>query len=373
MTTVSAYPSRPVDEPIAVSAVFDAAAEHEQVVFCSDPASGLRAIIAIYSTALGPALGGTRFYPYASESAALADALALSRAMAYKAACAGLDLGGGKAVIIGDPARDSSEALLRAYGRFVASLGGRYITACDVGTYVEDMDLVARETRWVVGRSPAHGGSGDSGVLTAYGVFEGMRASAARVWGSASLAGRSVAVSGVGKVGARLIEHLLADGASVLASDVNPAALARLRDRYPEVEIVDDPDALIGAAADVYSPCALGGALTEETVGRLRAKVVCGGANNQLAHPGVDKLLAEAGILYAPDFVVNAGGLIQVADEIEGYRPERAKASASRIFQTTRSVFELAESEGQPPGVAAVTLAERRMTGIGRLRQILLP
>jgi len=373
MTTVSAYSSRPIDEPSAVSAVFDAGAEHEQVVFCSDPASGLRAIIAIYSTALGPALGGTRFYPYASESAALADALALSRAMAYKAACAGLDLGGGKAVIIGDPARDSSEALLRAYGRFVASLGGRYITACDVGTYVEDMDLVARESRWVVGRSPAHGGSGDSGVLTAYGVFEGMRASAARVWGSASLAGRSVAVSGVGKVGARLIEHLLADGASVLASDVNPATIARLRDRYPEVEIVDDPDALIGVAADVYSPCALGGVLTEETVGRLRAKVVCGGANNQLAHPGVDKLLAEAGILYAPDFVVNAGGLIQVADEIEGYRAERAKASASRIFQTTRSVFELAESEGQPPGVAAVTLAERRMTGIGRLRQILLP
>ncbi|WP_045876995.1 Glu/Leu/Phe/Val dehydrogenase dimerization domain-containing protein [Pseudofrankia sp. DC12] len=369
MTTVSAYPG----EPRVASSVFDAGAEHEQVVFCSDPASGLRAIIAIFSTALGPALGGTRFHPYPDESSALADALALSRAMAYKAACAGLDLGGGKAVIIGDPAKDSSEALLRAYGRFVASLGGRYITACDVGTYVEDMDVVAREARWVAGRSPAHGGSGDSGVLTAYGVFEGMRASAARVWGSPTLAGRTVAVSGVGKVGARLVGHLIEDGASVLATDVNPAALARLRTLHPTVEIVDDPDELIGAAADVYSPCALGGALTEETVGRLRAKVVCGGANNQLAHSGVDKLLADAGILYAPDFVVNAGGLIQVADEIEGYRADRAKASAARIFRTTRNVFELAEAEGQTPGAAAVTLAERRMTGIGRLRRILLP
>jgi len=255
----------------------------------------------------------------------------------------------------------------------VASLGGRYITACDVGTYVEDMDVVAREARWVVGRSPAHGGSGDSGVLTAYGVFEGMRASAARVWGSPTLAGRTVAVSGVGKVGARLVGHLIEDGASVLATDVNPAALARLRTLYPTVEIVDDTDELIGAAADIYSPCALGGALTEETVSRLRAKVVCGGANNQLAHSGVDKLLAEAGILYAPDFVVNAGGLIQVADEIEGYRADRAKASAARIFRTTRTVFELAEAEGQTPGAAAVTLAERRMTGIGRLRSILLP
>jgi valine dehydrogenase (NAD+) len=373
MTTVSGHTSRPLNEPRVASSVFDAGAEHEQVVFCSDPASGLRAIIAIFSTALGPALGGTRFYPYQDESAALADALALSRAMAYKAACAGLDLGGGKAVIIGDPAKDSSEALFRAYGRFVASLGGRYITACDVGTYVEDMDVVAREARWVVGRSPAHGGSGDSGVLTAYGVYEGMRASAARVWGSPDLAGRTVAVSGVGKVGARLVGHLLGDGAAVVATDTNPAALARLRTRHPAVGIVDNPDDLVDVAADIYSPCALGGTLTEEAVARLRVKVVCGGANNQLAHPDVDKLLAKAGILYAPDFVVNAGGLIQVADEIAGYRAERAKSSASRIFQTTRSVFELAESEHQTPGAAAVTLAERRMADIGRLRGILLP
>ncbi|MDT3445013.1 MULTISPECIES: Glu/Leu/Phe/Val dehydrogenase [unclassified Pseudofrankia] len=373
MTQVSASGSNLVKGTGVTSSVFDAGAEHEQVVFCSDPTSGLRAIIAIYSTALGPALGGTRFHTYPDESAALADALALSRAMAYKAACAGLDLGGGKAVIIGDPARDSSEALLRAYGRFVASLGGRYITACDVGTYPTDMDIVAREARWVVGRSPAHGGSGDSGVMTAYGVFEGMRACAARLWGSPSLEGRTVAVSGVGKVGARLVGHLLEDGAKVLVADVNPAALVHLHDVHPEVEIVGDPDALIGAPADIYSPCALGGVLTEAAVGWLRARVVCGGANNQLAHPGIDKLLAEAGILYAPDFVVNAGGLIQVADEIGGYRVDRAKAAASRIFTTTQDVFELADAEGQTPGAAAVTLAERRIAGIGRLRRILLP
>jgi valine dehydrogenase (NAD+) len=373
MAEVSVSGSNMVDGSAVVSSVFDAGAEHEQVVFCSDPTSGLRAIIAIYSTALGPALGGTRFHPYPDESAALADALALSRAMAYKAACAGLDLGGGKAVIIGDPARDGSEALLRAYGRFVASLGGRYITACDVGTYPADMDVVAREASWVVGRTPAHGGSGDSGVLTAYGVFEGMRACAERLWGDPTLAGRTVAVSGVGKVGARLVGHLLADGAKVVATDVDPAALARVRETFPSVETVTDPDTLVDVPADVYSPCALGGALSEATVGRLRARVVCGGANNQLTHPGVDKLLAEAGILYAPDFVVNAGGLIQVADEIEGYREDRARAAAARIFTTTRDVFALADAEGQTPAAAAATLAERRIVGIGRLRRILLP
>src|SRR4051812_14108958 len=200
---------------VAVVGVFDRGTGHEQVVFCQDPASGLRAIIAIYSTALGPALGGTRFYPYASEEAALADVLNLSRAMAYKAACAGLDLGGGKAVIIGDPATHKTESLLRAYGRFVQSLDGRYYTACDVGTYVEDMDVIARESSYVTGRSPAHGGAGDSSILTAYGVFQGMRAAAQIAWDNPSLAGRRVGVAGVGKVGHHLVEHLREDGASV--------------------------------------------------------------------------------------------------------------------------------------------------------------
>ncbi|WP_242605474.1 Glu/Leu/Phe/Val dehydrogenase dimerization domain-containing protein [Frankia sp. Cppng1_Ct_nod] len=353
--------------------VFSSGSQHEQVVFCMDHASGLRAIIAIYSTALGPALGGTRFHPYADEDTALLDALALSKAMAYKAACAGLDLGGGKAVILGDPDRDKSESLLRAYGRFVASLNGRYITACDVGTYVEDMDVVARESRWVTGRSPEHGGSGDSGVLTASGVFAGMRACAQHLWGSPSLAGRRIAVAGVGKVGRRLVGHLVADGASVVAADVNRAALDRLHAQHPDVELRTDPDTLIRADVEVYSPCALGGVLTPQTVGALRARIVCGGANNQLAGTGVDEQLASAGILYAPDFVVNAGGLIQVADEIEGYSHERAQAKASRIFATTLDVLALAEQTGVTSVVAATRLAERRMTEIGQLRKILIP
>jgi len=345
---------------------------HEQVVFCSDPASGLRAIIAIYSTALGPALGGTRFYPYQSEAAALEDVLNLSRAMTYKAACAGLDLGGGKAVIIGDPATDKSEALLRSYGRFVQSLGGRYLTACDVGTYVEDMDVVARECRYVTGRSPSHGGAGDSSILTAYGVFQGMRAAAEARWGSPGLAGRRVGVAGVGKVGHHLVEHLLAEGAAVVVADVDAAAVARVQSLSTGIEAVEVA-ALPTLDMDVYAPCALGGALDDETVPALQAAIVCGAANNQLAHPGVEKLLQEYGVLYAPDYVVNAGGLIQVADEIEGYSAPRARAKAESIFSTTRRVFRVAAAEGIPPAVAADRIAERRMAEVGRLRGMWLP
>jgi valine dehydrogenase (NAD+) len=343
---------------------------HEQVVFCQDKRSGLRAIIAIYSTALGPSLGGTRFYPYASEEDAVHDVLELARAMAYKNALAGLDHGGGKAVIWGDPDKDKTEALLRAYGRFVESLGGRYYTACDVGTYVQDMDVVARETRFVTGRSPAYGGAGDSSVLTAYGVFQGMRAAAAHLWGSPSLAGRRVGIAGLGKVGKHLTEHLLDDGASVVGTDVSVQALDWARQHHPEVELVADTPTLIKQDIDVYAPCALSFALNDETVPALRAKIVCGGANNQLAHPGIEKLLAERGILYAPDYLVNSGGVIQVADEIEGFNFERAKSHATRIYDTTKQILELAQAEGVPPAVAADRLAERRMAEVGRLRAI---
>jgi valine dehydrogenase (NAD+) len=352
--------------------VFERGTGHEQVSFWQDPDSGLRAIIAIYSTALGPALGGTRFYPYPSEDDALADVLNLSRAMAYKAACAGLDLGGGKAVIIGDPAADKSEALLRSYGRFVQSLGGRYYTACDVGTYVEDMDVIARESSYVTGRSPAHGGAGDSSILTAYGVFQGMRAAAQVTWGSATLRGRRVGVAGVGKVGHHLVEHLLDDGASIVVSDVDAGAIGRVRTLHPEVEVADVSE-LPGLAMDVYAPCALGGALSDEVVAAMQARIVCGAANNQLAHPGIEKQLEERGVLYAPDYVVNSGGLIQVADEIEGYSEPRARAKATGIYDTTRRIFALANTEGVPPSVAADRLAERRMTEIPRLRQVWLP
>ena len=317
---------------------------HEQVVFCQDPRSGLKAIIAIYSTALGPSLGGTRFYPYAGEDEALADVLRLSAAMAYKNALAGLDHGGGKAVIVGDPAELKSEALLRAYGRFIESLGGRYITACDVGTYSEDMDIVARESRWVTGRTPAYGGAGDSSVLTALGVFAGMRAAAGHVWGSTSLRGRRVGVEGVGKVGRKLVSHLVEDGAAELLAE----------------------------GLDVFAPCALGGSVDDEVAATLDAKIICGGANNQLAHPGVEKLLADRGVLYAPDYVVNAGGVIQVADELGGFSFERARARAEQIFGTTTRIFQIADSDGVPPSAAADRLAEQRMSDVGRLRGLWL-
>jgi valine dehydrogenase (NAD+) len=347
-------------------------AGHEQVVFCQDVRSGLRAIIAIYSTALGPSLGGTRFYPYPSEDAALADVLNLSRAMAYKNALAGLDLGGGKAVIIGDPHRDKSEALLRAYGRFVQSLGGRYVTACDIGTYSEDMDIVARECEYVTGRTVPNGGAGDSSILTAVGVFQGMRAAAEHVWGDASLAGRLVGVEGVGKVGHRLVEHLLEADARVVICDVSAEAAARVSSQHPGVEVAASRQALLAQPLDILAPCAMGGTLDDDAVAAMSARIICGGANNQLAHPGIEKLLADRGILYAPDYVVNAGGVVQVADELAGFNFERAAARAAGIFATTRKIFALADEEGVPPAVAADRLAERRMAEVGRLRGIWL-
>jgi len=357
---------------VARAGVFGRSSGHEQVVHCQDEATGLQAIIAIYSTALGPALGGTRFYPYADEQAALEDVLNLSRGMAYKAAISGLDLGGGKAVIIGDPATLKTEALLRAYGRFVQSLNGRYYTACDVGTYSEDMDVVARECSFVTGRTVAHGGAGDSSVLTAYGVFQGMRAAAEVTWGAPTLHGRTVGVAGVGKVGRHLVRHLLEDGATVVVTDVNAAAVAAVQAEHPDVRQVADADALVASELDVYAPCALGGALTDEVVGTLSARIVCGAANNQLAHEGIEKQLQDRGVLYAPDYLVNAGGLIQVADELEGFSFDRAQQRAEKIFDATRRVFALAEAEGVPPAVAADRLAERRMSEIGRLRGLWL-
>ncbi|MCX5333044.1 Glu/Leu/Phe/Val dehydrogenase dimerization domain-containing protein [Streptomyces sp. NBC_00140] len=336
---------------------------HEQVVLCQDRASGLKAVIAIHSTALGPALGGTRFYPYATEEEAVADALNLARGMSYKNAMAGLDHGGGKAVIIGDPDTVKTEELLLAYGRFVASLGGRYVTACDVGTYVADMDVVARECRWTTGRSPENGGAGDSSVLTSFGVYQGMRASAQHLWGSPSLAGRKVGIAGVGKVGRHLVEHLRAEGAEVVITDVREEAVGRILAAHPTgVTAVADTATLIRAEGlDVYAPCALGGALNDDTVPALTAKVVCGAANNQLAHPGVEKDLADRGILYAPDYVVNAGGVIQVADELHGFDFERCKAKAAKIYDTTIAIFARAKADGIPPAAAADRIAEQRM------------
>jgi len=335
---------------------------HEQVVLAQDPASGLRAIIAIWSTALGPALGGTRFRPYAGDGDALADALRLSRAMGYKNAVAGLDAGGGKAVILGDPAVLRSDALLEAYGRAVAALGGRYITACDVGTRVPDMDVVARTNPWTTGRSRALGGAGDSGELTAVGVHAGMRAAAEHVWGSPDLGGRRVAVAGLGKVGHRLVGLLLADGASVVAADTSPAAVTRLRELHPAATLVDPAEVAL-VEADVFSPNALGGVLTPALAARLPARVVCGGANNQLADPGAADVLADRGVLWCPDYVVNAGGVIAVADEgiTPPYDHERARARVAGIQATTLAILARAAAEGATPVAVADRVAQERL------------
>jgi valine dehydrogenase (NAD+) len=349
------------------------AADHEQVVFCHDTDSGLRAIIALHSTALGPGLGGTRFYPYASTQDALADVLHLSRGMTYKNAAAGLDHGGGKAVIIGDPATDKTPELLRAYGRFVQSLGGRYVTACDVGTYVADMDVVAQTCDFVTGRSEADGGAGDSSVLTALGVFQGMRAAAAHRWGEPTLAGRRVGLSGVGKVGHLLADLLVQDGADVLVADVSAAALARVSAQHPGVRVAGSTDELVFADLDVYAPCALGGALTPEVVAGLKAQIVCGAANNQLAEPHVAEELMARGITYAPDYLVNSGGVIQVADELHGFSFERARERTLGIYDATAAVLRAADDEHVPPSVAADRLAERRIAAVAPNERLFLP
>ena len=346
---------------------------HEQVVFGRDDASGLRAIIAIHSTALGPSLGGTRFYPYADEDAALTDVLRLSKAMAYKAAAAGLDLGGGKAVIIGDPARDKSEALLRAYGRLVESLGGRYVTACDIGTYPADMAIVSRETRWATGADPVEGGSGDSGILTAYGTFVGLQACVEEVWGSPSVRGRHVAIQGVGKVGHRLAAYVHEAGGKLTVADTNELAAIACAEQFG-AEIVST-DKVHAVDADIFSPNALGAVLDDHTIGELQCRIVAGAANNQLAQPQHADALQAAGVLYAPDYVLNAGGVIQVADELHpgGYSPDRAKARAGQIGDRLRTIFALAREQHVTTAEAADRYAEQRMTQVGCPRGFWLP
>ena len=350
-----------------MAAIFDRFDGHEQVVFGSDEATGLRCIVALHSTALGPGLGGTRFRAYADDDEALADVLRLSQAMTLKSACAGIDHGGGKAVIIGDPAELRSEELLRAYGRIIASLGGRYVTACDVGTTPDDIAIIKRETRWATGADPVEGGSGDSGIVTAVGLHLGMRAAAGLAFGSDDLAGRHVAVQGVGKVGRRLVEHLVDDGAKVSVADVSEQALARVS-HLDGVEVVG-VDEVLAVDADIVSPNALGGVLHEASIAALKAKVVCGGANNQLTSSGDAELLAERGVLYAPDYVVNSGGVIAVADELHpsGHDPARVRRRAEAIPRTLKRVVEVARAEGLTTEAAAIRVAEQRIGAVGAL------
>jgi valine dehydrogenase (NAD+) len=336
-------------------------AGHEQVTFCHDRRAGLDAIIAIHSTALGPALGGTRFRRYGSEDDALEDVLRLSRAMTYKSAVAGLALGGGKAVVLGDPRIDKTDALLRAYAEFVDRLGGRYLTAEDVGTTQADMDLIRGVTPWVTGISEAQGGSGDPSPATAYGVLHAMRAAAQHVWGDAALAGRHVAISGTGKVGTHLARHLLDAGARLTVADVDGDAVERVVAIDPARVDVAAPATVHATACDIYSPCALGGALNDTTIPEIRASAVVGAANNQLARPSSAAQLAEAGVIYAPDYVVNAGGVINLAQELAGYDRQRAWRRIEGIFDTTRDVFTRAEAERITTADAADHMAEDRL------------
>jgi leucine dehydrogenase len=342
--------------------------EYEQVVYNHDPASGLKAIIAIHSTVLGPALGGTRCYPYASEEDGLRDVLRLARGMTYKAAATGLNLGGGKAVILGDPKRIKSEALLRAHGRFVESLGGRYITAEDVGTFTADMDVVALETRFVTGRSTSHGGGGDPSINTAYGVLKGMEAVAEELWQQTDLAGRHVVVQGVGKVGSHLCRLLHEAGARLTISDVDVDNVAMAVKEFGADTV--EPGKAHAVECDIFAPCALGAVINDDTLPELKCAAVAGSANNVLARGEHGYALRQLGILYAPDYVINAGGLINVADELQGYSAERATAKVEGIFGTLREVFHRAKAEGIPTSQAADRMAEDRMRDVGRLRLI---
>lgn len=340
----------------------------EQVAYFHDQATGLRAIVAIHSTALGPSLGGTRFYPYASEDDALVDVCRLARSMTYKHAVCGNDLGGGKAVIIGDPATMRSEALLRAYGRFVEGLSGRYITAEDVGTTQADMDLIHRETPHVTGVSMSLGGSGDPSPATAWGVLWAMKAVAERLWGSPSLAGRHVCVSGVGKVGSALVAHLADEGAKVTVSDVRKEAAELAVDQYGAVAV--GPEAAHTAACDIFSPCALGSVLNSTTIPELRCDAVVGSANNQLASPADAERLRHRGVVYAPDFVANAGGVINIAEEPHGYDHARAYDRIASIHDTLLQVFERADVDGITTAAAADRLAEERIASVSHTRLI---
>jgi glutamate dehydrogenase/leucine dehydrogenase len=346
------------------------AGDFEQVAFCHHRPSGLRAIVAIHSTVLGPALGGTRFWPYETEAEAITDVCRLARGMTYKHAAAGLDQGGGKAVIWGDPGQDRSEALIRAYGRFVHGLAGRYLTAEDVGTTQADMDLIRRETPHVTGVSPSLGGSGDPSPATAWGVLWAIRAAAGVRWGSTDLAGRHVTVSGVGKVGRALVDHLVDEGATVTVADIREDAVRAVIDDHPEarqrLHVVDAGQAH-GVECDVFAPCALGSVLDETTIPELRCEVVAGAANNQLAGPEDDQRLVERDILYVPDYVANAGGVINIAEEAAGYDRDRAWGRVAGIHDTVLAVLELARRQRIAPGAAADRHAEARIASMGQV------
>jgi leucine dehydrogenase len=338
---------------------------HEQVVFCHDQKTGLKAIVGIHNTVLGPALGGTRIWPYATEAEALTDVLRLSRGMTYKSSIAGIDLGGGKAVIIGNSAdKAHDEAYWRRYGQFIESIGGRYITAEDVGTTPAIIEMVAKETKHVAGKPLEMGGSGDPSPVTAKTVYLGMKASAKAVWGNDSLSGRKVGLQGAGHVGQFLIDFLMEEGAEIVISDINQANIKMVTDRHNAVTVVG-PEEIYDIEMDVYAPCALGATINDNTIDRLKCAIVAGAANNQLANEVEHgRGLMERGILYAPDFLINCGGVINCDAEVKGYSREKAMEIAEQVYDKTLQIIRKAQDEQITTHAAAMRVAQERIDAV---------
>ncbi|MBM7584558.1 leucine dehydrogenase [Bacillus pakistanensis] len=340
--------------------------DYEQLLFCQDEQSGLKAIIGIHDTTLGPALGGTRMWTYESEEAAIEDALRLAKGMTYKNAAAGLNLGGGKTVIIGDPRKDKNEEMFRAFGRFIQGLNGRYITAEDVGTTVADMDLIHEETDFVTGISPAFGSSGNPSPVTAYGVYRGMKAAAKEAFGTDSLEGKTIAVQGVGNVAFNMCRHLHDEGANLIVTDINKEAVQKAVDEFGAKAV--DTNEIYSVDCDIFAPCALGAIINDETIPQIKAKVIAGAANNQLKETAHGDTIHEMGIVYAPDYVINAGGVINVADELYGYNRERAMKKVEQVYNNVERVIEIAKRDGIPTYMAADRMAEERIEKMRKSR-----
>ncbi len=341
--------------------------EHEQVVMCSDPDTGLRAIIAIHNTTLGPALGGTRMWNYKNEEEALRDVLRLSRGMTYKSAISGLNLGGGKAIIIGDARTDKTEALFRAFGRFVDGLGGRYITAEDVGMTEKEMEWIYSETKYVTGIPKALGGSGNPSPVTAYGVYMGAKACAKKAYGSDSLEGKKIALQGAGNVASFFAKHAAKEGAKLYISDIYDEKAKELANEV-DGELVE-PDDIYGLDVDIFTPCALGGVINDDTMSQFKCDIIAGGANNVLDEEDKHgQMLLEKGIIYAPDYVINAGGIINIASELEGYNEERALNNAGNIYNTITDILNYSEEHNMPAHKASNALAEKRIETVGKIK-----
>ena len=345
---------------------------HEQIAFFNDPYSGLKGIVAIHNTTLGPALGGCRMWNYKSEEEAIIDVLRLSKGMTYKASIAGLNLGGGKAVIIGDPRKDKTEKLFRSFGRFVEGLGGRYITAEDVGTNIHDMENVKIETSYVTGIAKSLGGSGDPSPVTAFGVYMGIKASVKEKLNKNSLNNLKISVQGLGHVGSHLVNLLNDDGAEIYVTDIDKKRADKIVEKYNCKYI--DPNKILFEDVDIYAPCALGATINENTIPQLNCKIIAGGANNVLQQTKRDsELLIKRDILYAPDYVINAGGLINVANELEGYDKEKAFNQAEKIYDTLMGIFKRSKKDSISTTEAAALQAEDRIKKISTLKSFYLP